>query len=314
MPLFRAKIMIPAIEQITGFPISTETRSRINNASDAEFNDPMFGRRILNLEIGIVAARGGEQAMAGAVTNGVQADSQVGADAAASMTEGQDLRDLITITEGVGLGGNEPMPQLGDIGEVVTGAVAAVGLVPLAFQVLKVLMGSAVRITARHWSALPGWARTALVGVGLGVGAEAILTGDIPLITLPGQGDGGDGLPALIGPVLGADLDVPGVHLGAHVVGSWIANGVTFYRLSDGKLAVQNKKGRWKVWRPKKPIVLMPSGANDLRTLLRADAVLNRQSKRIAQMLNRRAGARTRKAPKVVEKTVVVATDGHVVH
>jgi len=98
----------------------------------------------------------------------------------------------------------------------------------------------------------------------------------------------------------------------AQIVGTWVANGVTFYRLSDGRLAVQNKHGRWKVWRPKKPIVLMPTGAVDLRTLLRADAVLNKQSKRIAAMLNRRAPRRSRSKSAGASDQVVVI-DGKVV-
>lgn len=69
----------------------------------------------------------------------------------------------------------------------------------------------------------------------------------------------------------------------------WIANGVQFYYVSDGRLAVQNKRGRWKFWRPKKPIVLFATGAKDIRTMVRADKALNKQSKAIAGMLNRRA-------------------------
>lgn len=109
----------------------------------------------------------------------------------------------------------------------------------------------------------------------------------------------------------GAGINLP-MSVNAQIVGTWVANGVTFYRLSDGRLAVQNKHGRWKVWRPKKPIVLMPTGAVDLRTLLRADAVLNKQSKRIAAMLNRRAPRRSRAKGSASADSVVVI-DGKVV-
>ena len=95
------------------------------------------------------------------------------------------------------------------------------------------------------------------------------------------------------------------------VVGSWTANGVTFYRLADGRLAVQNKRGRWKVWRPKKPIVLYASGAKDLNTMLRADRALNTQAKKIAAVLNRRAKPRQR-AIKAAAPTVI-AIDGRAI-
>jgi len=72
----------------------------------------------------------------------------------------------------------------------------------------------------------------------------------------------------------------------------WVANGVQFYYVSDGRLAVQRKNGSWKYWRPKKPIVLFASGAKDMQTMLRADNALNKQAKRIASMLNRRAPRR----------------------
>lgn len=82
------------------------------------------------------------------------------------------------------------------------------------------------------------------------------------------------------------------------VVGSWVANGVRFYRLADGKLAVQNKKGRWKVWRPRKPIVLYADGASSLKTMLRADKALTKQAKKIASMLNRRAPRKAKSSSK----------------
>lgn len=146
------------------------------------------------------------------------------------------------------------------------------------------------------WERLPNWMRVAMVAVGLtGVGIvvdEVFFDGP----NLPVPGDVGGHLP-----------EMPG---GGHIVGTWQANGVIFYRLSDGKLAVQNKHGRWKVWRPKKPIVLMPGGAGDLRTLLRADAVLNKQAKKIAAMLNRRTGGSRRKSAEKTPSTIVLAQDG----
>jgi len=137
-----------------------------------------------------------------------------------------------------------------------------------------------VRGATVRWNSLPSWVRTAFVAAGATVGTDILLDGDIPFIDIPSFGRNGHEGPHL-------------EHLGAHVIGTWQANGVTFYRLSDGKMAVQNKAGRWKVWRPKKPIVLMPGGASNLRTLLRADKLLNKQAKALAKMLNRRAPRRS---------------------
>ena len=90
---------------------------------------------------------------------------------------------------------------------------------------------------------------------------------------------------------------VPGghEHIGGEViVGSWTANGVTFYRLSSGKLAVQRKNGTVRIWRPKKPIVIFSGGAGNLRTMLRADKALDSQAKRLKKFLARRAPSRRR--------------------
>jgi hypothetical protein len=154
--------------------------------------------------------------------------------------------------------------------------------------------------------------------VGIGVGALVAFNGDIPFITLPGQGstvvapfdassEGGAVMPSV-------DIQVvaPSPLQQVQVVGSWVANGVTFYRLADGKLAVQNKKGRWKVWRPKKPIVLYADGASNLKTMLRADKALNKQAKKIAAMLNRRAPKR-RTSKKDDQPTIIVQGSGRVI-
>jgi len=187
---------------------------------------------------------------------------------------------------------------------VQMGGVALVGGVlalRLALAFLRRLMGSVTRVTRAHWDALPGPMKTALAAIGIGIGVDLAL--DVPGIPgdsmiLSGLGSEGD-------PLAHQTPHMVDGHLGAHIIGSWSANGVTFYRLSNGKLAVQNKHGRWKTWKPKKPIVLMPGGANNLRTLLKADRILNAQAKKIASMLNRRA-PRTRKAPTSANKGVVI--------
>ena len=198
---------------------------------------------------------------------------------------GADLRDY------------EGLEGSNGVGEAaVGGAIVLSRLLPL----VPVLMRGQVVSWARSigigqrmgWAALPGWLKTVLSAAGF-TGVALIVDGitDIEALpNLPGFGGGGAG---------------DHVMHGAAVVGSWMANDVTFYRLADGKLAVQNKKGRWKVWKPKRPIVLYAGGAINLKTMLKADKVLNKQAKQIAGMLNRRA-PRTRR-PSKPDRSVIVA-------
>ena len=174
-----------------------------------------------------------------------------------------------------------------------TGSTSYLGLAGRALAI--VLGGGGGRLTASIWNSLPSFMRTALTQAGIGVGAMVAFSGDIPFVTLPGQGDPTIApiVPSVPVPVPSV-IDIPTMNplQPVSVVGTWVANGVTFYRLADGKLAVQNKKGRWKVWKPKKPIVLYADGASNLKTMLRADRALNKQAKKIAAMLNRRAPRR----------------------
>lgn len=178
-----------------------------------------------------------------------------------------------------GTGGITQIAGLG--GAAITGVSLTA-----AMALLRLAMRGATRVTAAHWGALPNWAKSLLVAAGIGIGFTVVQE-------IPGAGGGVpfiDILPGGGGPT-------PSEILGVSVVGSWTANGVRFYRLSDGKLAVQNKQGRWKVWKPKKPIVLYATGAADIPTLLRADGALNRQSKKIDKMLRRRAPKARTKSP-----------------
>lgn len=216
------------------------------------------------------------------------------------LQSGDDLRDFQPVSL---LTGDNPVTDEFGI-PVDAGNEAAVTAITLAGRALRlVLGGGGGRLTSALWNSLPSMLRTALTQVGIGVGAMIAFSGDIPFITLPGQG-GTSIAPFDAGSEGGAVIPTVDIQVGAasplqsvQVVGSWIANGVTFYRLADGKLAVQNKKGRWKVWRPKRPIVLYSDGATNLKTMLRADKALNKQAKKIAAMLNRRAPRRKTAAP-----------------
>lgn len=151
------------------------------------------------------------------------------------------------------------------------------GLAKLIWPLLKSIaiaggLVGAITWTASLWGKLPTWAQALLIALGVGIGTKIIL------------GLGGN------------DEEVPAA-LGAAVIGTWEANGITFYRLADGRIAVKNTKGRWKIWRPRRPIVLYAGGASNLRTLLRADQAAYKQLKKLNKAIARRGiGRSTRRA------------------
>jgi len=175
---------------------------------------------------------------------------------------------------------------------VTGGSVAGVGGALVAGSIIKLSsiagrlgLGGARQVAAaaagagsRMVSTLPGPVRAVLAVLGIGAGTQLVFDWiDV------GDGDSG--------------LQLNGVGgIGTTVIGRWEANGVQFFRLSDGRLGAVKKDGRVKLWRPKKPIVLFSGGAGNLRTFLKADAALDRQSKKLRKVLTRRApGARRSK-------------------
>ncbi len=163
-----------------------------------------------------------------------------------------------------------PIPAI-TVGGVLAGSLARYGF----------RRGIPIQLTPSLWGSLPGWLRAGLAGLGITVGSEIVLE------MLPGE----DGL------IPGRQFSTAGYSVGdtvegGQVVKTWRANGVNFVRLADGRQGAQRKDGVWKFWRPKKPIVLYSGGASNLKDFLRADNALNKQSKRLAKTLNRRAPKR----------------------
>lgn len=74
---------------------------------------------------------------------------------------------------------------------------------------------------------------------------------------------------------------------------TWNTGTAVFYRLLDGRIAVQRRNGTWKVYRPKKHIVV-PTNPR-IGTLIRADKRIKRLMKGIQKSLppaRRRAPSR----------------------
>lgn len=206
-------------------------------------------------------------------------------DAADSILNGPDLTgpggdDVAAVTDPYNLyGGSSSDLEVLEAG-AGTAVVGVVRLAPflakMAGPVAKAILAAvrAVAVNGRaQWSRLPAWVKAALVVVGVDQGVD--------LLVDEGPGDIG-----LFGG--GNEIGIPGVQ----VVGTWNANGTKFYRLSDGRIAVQNKRGRWKIWRPKKPIVIFAGGAGNLRTAVRADKALDKQARSLRKMMDRRAPRR----------------------
>lgn len=122
-----------------------------------------------------------------------------------------------------------------------------------------------------------------------------------------------DWLRALILTLFGAgvlkivyDLATSGAAAAATVGGSvpagftkaWKANGVQFYRSANGMLGVLNGKGRWKQWRPRKPIVIYSTGAPNIKAMLKADKALAKQAKAIEHMIVRHQAKKSGPAQK----------------
>jgi len=206
---------------------------------------------------------------------------------------GADLRDFGGVEEGANGAGPAGFVAAG-------GAIVLSRLIPLVPVVLRsrvlAWVPSVGGIGSRiGWASLPGWLRTAMSALGF-TGLALVIDGVTEFEALPNiPGFGGDR-----GTLAGDHV----VH-GAAVVGGWVANGVQFYRLADGKLAVQNKKGRWKVWKPKRPVVLYSGGSINIKTLIKADKIVTKQAKQLSGILNRRAPKR--KTPARSGDSVIVA-------
>lgn len=110
--------------------------------------------------------------------------------------------------------------------------------------------------------------------------------------------------------IVGGDIVSPlpiggGTDGAAHpgqVVKSWEANGVAMVRLADGRMGAYSKKrGSWKYWRPKKPIVIYSGGSSSLQTLLKADKATEKQLRKLKKAIDRRfPGSSRRRSPTMV--------------
>jgi len=188
-------------------------------------------------------------------------------------------------------------PQAGPVQTApVVAAVAVIGFGWLVGRLGLIMGGSiwgALKIAGRagaiRWNSLPTWIKTALAGAGIVAGTDIVLDEfDV------GPDQPGGGLSPFL-PSPGEDVGAVGSTIDSRqVVRRWTANGTVFVRLADGMSGAMKRDGTWKFWRPKKPTVLFAGGASDLRTLLKADGIVNNQIKRLKKVINRRHPTRRR--------------------
>ena len=212
--------------------------------------------------------------------------------------------------------------------------IGAAALVPLALRLSPFLVriGSRLTIPVRMWNSIDPLLRNSLYA--LSVGAADVAEELVPEIIddlLRGRGqnetvveitgtpqellqvEGGNGMNGLtLVPGLG---NLPP---GVWIVKQWRApriGGVQFYKFSNGLIAVQKLDGTWKVYRPRKPIVLYPGVGNNRRSIMRAAHVVRGEVKAWKSMekffgMQRR---RALPAPKRAKTVIVEHGSGSVI-
>lgn len=170
------------------------------------------------------------------------------------------------------VGGGEP-------GQLVPVAVRLSALLERLGPWVWGLVTGAARGAQLYWAQIPRWGQLALEAAGVAVGSTIIVD------TLQNQGGVGDvnpfdNLPSLPEFSMGGDGK-----LRTNIVKTWQANGATFYMLSDGRIAVRKKNGRWRVYRPARPIVMTAAGPANRRIFRRAAKALQKDVRESASIL-----------------------------
>lgn len=211
------------------------------------------------------------------------------------------------------------MDRTGSLGEVnfpaqVALAPIVVGSAALAARLggslgqrlLQWLIGTASGARLA-WGSLPSWLRSAMALIGLSGATIAIDTATEGPIQLPSFGGGGGQ-----GQI---DIRVGRTYDGKIITNTWSANGIQFWATGSGRDLMHHVlklDGSIKSWKPQRPVVLMPGGAKNIRDLLRADDIVDRQLKKVAKAIRRRNP--TPRRPKQPQQVVVVDPQHAVLH
>jgi hypothetical protein len=198
------------------------------------------------------------------------------------------LVSLPIVGDGGGGGGGDGNGNGGD--KVVGGiALSALLIIAGAARIIPWLIRvtpTAVRLPALAWAKMPVDLRNSLLAIGASELYETLFEaeseeeldtfmGTFPYAYVPPYTPGPPAALPDGGPLVGLGQLPPGIV----VVKQWVAGGVPFYRFSNGWIAVRRKDGTWKVYRPKRPIVLYPGAGNSRRSVMRAATILRAEDK-----------------------------------
>jgi len=187
---------------------------------------------------------------------------------------------------------NQGIIQAGQSAQTAGGGLLALTALALVAKPLATLLArggaGALRGVGLLGSSTAAQVSRVAPGVGGALARNPMTTG-LGVLATGGAAAGGLGL-AVFGGGGGGDLAVIGGS--QNVAYSWNTGTATFYRLIDGRIAVQKKNGVWKVYWPARHIVV-PRNPR-VGTLLKADRRIDRMMKGI----HKRAGGHTRRSTK----------------
>lgn len=277
----------------------------------------------------IAALPGGAQVLSGApadmppLSSGYWVGSQQEIIAAGAGGPGDTTAETMQEAEDAGLGVDvangyssytdyDPGGSFGtQLSGIVTLSPSIVGLInptTLAWLVRMVgVIGTKSRpITAPIWEAMPAAVKQALNFLGIKEGTNFAL--DLADSGVLG-GAGGQITPVTPSGMMGSPGGemMPWMAGGTNVVRSWVANGIPFYTLADGWTWVRRLNGTWKRFKYAKPTVIYGGGAGDLRTLLRASGIVNRQLGRLSKAIAK-ARPPAKRAPRRAASVQVIET------
>lgn len=185
------------------------------------------------------------------------------------------------------------IPAAGDNPDIqLASGAGVVALVPLVRALApttgrQLLQGAPRLGLGATWRNLPSWAKRILEGIGVTSVYEIFFDREPGDLLSELFGESSDGSMVVFKDYGVGDVILIGKE--TYMVASfWTANNIRFYRFRDGHLGVQKKTGVWKVWKPKKGMMLYADGATDLKTALKADRALSKQAGKIAKMLRNR--------------------------
>lgn len=151
------------------------------------------------------------------------------------------------------------------------------------------------------WGSLPSWLRSAMALIGLSGATIAIDNATEGPIQIRPFGGGGAGREL--------DIQVGNYYDGRIITKTWLANGIQFWATgltrADRMHHVLKLDGSIKSWKPPRPVVLMAGGAKNIRDLLRADDIIDKQLRKVKKAIGRRATPTPRK-PKGPAQVVIV--------